>query len=274
MGARVALRSAQYGCEVIAIARDRERTRRRLEAAADEVDARAALAQVTIADEHAAASGAEVVYEAIPERLAEKQNLFAELESIVDARVPIVSGTSTFFPEQLASSMQFPARVFVAHFVHPVTMVPLAEIVAPADADAQALAVFERWIETIALEALRLPAPLPGFIINRLQFALLREALHIVERGGATAEQVDRIMRLGLAPRWTATGPIASVALGGPATFADVARSVVPTLDAREEIPFLAERRAELAEPDPEARTRAAAARKKAYAFARSLDRE
>jgi 3-hydroxybutyryl-CoA dehydrogenase len=170
-------------------------------------------------------------------------------------------------PDALGFYLEFPQRVFVAHFVHPVTVVPLAEVVLPRDADADASAVFEAWLDAAGLEPLRLADPLPGFIVNRLQFALLREALHIVESGRATPAEVDLVMRLGLGPRWTATGPIESIALGGRATFADVARSVVPTLDARSEIPLLTEGTAllEAATPPPGPARRA---RLRAYAAA------
>lgn len=272
MGARVALRGAQRGCETIVVARSVERARASLEAAADEIDERSALEGITIRDDLSAIASAQFVYEAIPEILSEKQRLFSELEAFIDDHVPIVSGTSTFFPDKLGFYLEFPKRVFVAHFVHPVTLCPLAEIVEPsADVDRFAAATLDAWIEKLALEPIRLSKPLPGFIINRLQFAMLREALHIVEKGGATAEEVDTIVRLGLGPRWTATGPIESIALGGPATFADVAHSVVPTLDNRERIPLIEEPGESLPSPDAARRRRASDARKRAYLFAREL---
>ncbi len=271
MGVRVALRSAGYGCEVVLIARSLERGRAALEAA-DSGANRAALEKIVVRDDLSACASADLVYESIPENLAGKQRLLADVEAFVDDHVPLASGTSTFFPDKLGFYLEFPKRVFVAHFVHPVTFCPLAEIVEPReDADRQAAAALDAWIEKLELEPIRLPNPLPGFIVNRLQFALLREALHIVEEGGATTDDVDRIMRLGLGPRWMATGPIESVALGGPATFADVARSVVPTLDARDRIPFIERPDGRLPQIDGERRSRAVARRAKAYSIARSL---
>ena len=272
MGSRVAVRCAQYGCDVALVARNRARADAALQVAADEVDARAALARISPCDDLSGASDAQLVYEAIPEVLAEKQKLFGELEGFVGEHVPLVSGTSTFFPDRMGCSLEFPKRVFVAHFVHPITLVPLAEIVTPSEnVDRSAEATFERWVERLELEPIRLRRPLTGFVVNRLQFALVREALNIVEQGGATAEDVDLIMRLGLAPRWTATGPIESVALGGPATFAHVARSIVPTLDDRHSIPNLERLNSGLPAIGAERRTSAVEARKKAYVFARRL---
>jgi 3-hydroxybutyryl-CoA dehydrogenase len=101
MGARVALRGAQRGCETIVVARSVERARASLEAAADEIDERSALEGITIRDDLSAIASAQFVYEAIPEILSEKQRLFSELEAFIDDHVPIVSGTSTFFPDKL-----------------------------------------------------------------------------------------------------------------------------------------------------------------------------
>jgi len=272
MGSRVAVRSAQYLCNVTVVARNTERAKRGVAAAAQEVDASGALERIAFAEDLSAATGAQLVYEAIPEVLAQKQTLFGELETFVDDHVPLVSGTSTFFPDRMSFYLEFPKRVFVAHFIHPVTLVPLAEIVAPAEgADKLAEAALNDWIDTLNLEPIRLSTPLTGFIVNRLQFALVREALNIVEKGGASAEDVDVIMRLGLAPRWTATGPVESVALGGASTFAHVARSIVPTLDDRDSIPSLEASNAGLPSVESSRRARATEDRKKAYAFARLL---
>ena len=239
MGVRVALRCARQGIETVLVARDPDRARAALAVAAEEIEDAASAGRVDVASGLDAVARAQVIYEAIPESLPRKQGLFEEIEALVGDEVPLISGTSTFHPDALGFSLEFPQRVFVAHFVHPVTVVPLAEIVLPPDPDPSALAAFEAWLAAAGLEPLRLPTPLPGFIVNRLQFALLREAAYIVEAGGATAAEVDAVMRLGLGPRWTATGPLESIALGGAATFADVARAVVPSLDARSEIPLL-----------------------------------
>jgi 3-hydroxybutyryl-CoA dehydrogenase len=272
VGVRVALRCAMHGQTVSLIARNVAAARTRLAEAADEcggADAAGAIALATVFDPLASAT---LVYEAIPESLGRKQELLGELEAFVDARVPLVSGTSTFLPDALGLFLEFPKRVFVAHFVHPVTLVPLAEIASPREPDPEAAAVLERWLVETGLEPIRLAAPLPGFIVNRLQFALLREALSIVERGGADAAAIDAVMRFGLGPRWTATGPLESIVLGGAATFADVARSVVPTLDARPEIPLLDEPgRFAGGLPDPAAARRA---RRRAYEAAAEIARE
>jgi len=237
MGTRLALRSAAHGCPTTLIARDPQRAALALEDAARESGLDAS--SVTIGEDLHAAANAELVAEAIPEDLAKKQALYRALDAIVGGHVPIASGTSTFVPERLGAGVPHAGRIVVAHMVHPVTLCPIVEVVPPAEADTAALATVEAWLGALAMRPVRLRAPVTGFIINRLQFALVREAANLVERGVAAAADVDAIVELALGPRWAATGPLASVDLGGRATFADVARSVVPDLDARERIPLL-----------------------------------
>jgi 3-hydroxybutyryl-CoA dehydrogenase len=125
----------------------------------------------------------EIVCEAIPEDLALKRALFAELEDVIPEHVPIASGTSSFPPAELGAGMKRPERLIVAHFVHPVTIVSLAELVVPAPVDPIANEVVEAWLRRIAMQPIRLREPVTGFIVNRLQFAILREALSLVESG-------------------------------------------------------------------------------------------
>jgi 3-hydroxybutyryl-CoA dehydrogenase len=272
MGVRVALRCAMHGQAVSLIARDAGAARARLADAAEECDAAEAAGSIALSTVFDALASAALVYEAIPESLGRKQELLGELEAFVGARVPLVSGTSTFLPDALGLFLEFPKRVFVAHFVHPVTLVPLAEVANPREPDPEAAAALDRWLAATALEPIRLAAPLPGFIVNRLQFALLREALSIVEHGGADAAAIDAVVRFGLGPRWTATGPLESIVLGGAATFADVARAIVPTLDVRPEIPLLDDP-ARFAGDLPDA-TAARRARRRAYEAAAEIARE
>lgn len=237
MGTRLALRCAAHGCATTLVARDAARAAEGLDDAAAESGL--AARTVRVSDDLDAVREADVVAEAIPERLDAKRALFAQLEERIGEHVPIASGTSTFVPDLLGVELRHPGRAIVAHMVHPVTLCPIVELIAPSVADPIALARVEEWLERLAMRPIRLHEPITGFIINRLQFALLREAAHLVERGVAGAADVDAIVELALAPRWAATGPLASADLGGRRTFADVARSVVPDLDRRERVPLL-----------------------------------
>ncbi len=244
MGTRLALRSAAHGCPTTLIARDGARGAAALDDAARESGLDAA--NVRVGTSLGDAANAELVAEAIPEDLRQKHELYAALDALIGEHVPIASGTSTFVPERLGEGVPRAGRIVVAHMVHPVTLCPVVELIPPEPSDAQALATVEGWLARLEMRTVRLHKPVTGFLINRLQFALVREAAHLVERGVADAADVDAIVELALGPRWSATGPLASVDLGGRTTFAAVARSVVPDLDARDRIPLLDESTASL----------------------------
>ncbi|HTW84558.1 MAG TPA: 3-hydroxyacyl-CoA dehydrogenase family protein [Candidatus Sulfotelmatobacter sp.] len=237
MGAQLALRCAAYGCETTLIARDAARGRTALDDASRESGMQGEGVRIAVGLD--AVADTELVAETIQEDLEQKRALYRQLEAVIGEHVPIASGTSSFPPDVLGEGLANPGRVIVAHMVHPVTLVPLTELIAPTQADATALQTVERWLGEISMRVLRLRLAATGFLINRLQFALLREAAALVTSGVADARDVDAAVELALGPRWAATGPLASADLGGLRTFAAVARSVVPDLDAGEAIAAL-----------------------------------
>jgi 3-hydroxybutyryl-CoA dehydrogenase len=254
MGTRVALRSAAYDCTVTLIGRDGERTRAALQRAADEEALQDVATRIAIATDLAAVGTAELVYEVVPENLATKRTLYAQLAALVPPETPLVSGTSSFVPEVLARPDE--RAVIVAHFLHPVTLVSLAELIAPAHAAPAALARVEAWLARTAMRPVRLARGIPGFLVNRLQFALLREALNLLDLGIASPAEIDLVIEAGLGPRWSATGPIASAQLGGWSTFGTIAQALVPELDARPEISRFAGKPPRDLDPEALARAR------------------
>lgn len=237
MGTRLALRCAAHGCATTLLTRDAARALGNLGNAARESGISAGA--VHVSDRLADAARADLVAETIPEDLAAKHALYRELETLIAPHVPIASGTSSLVPDTLGAGLAHPERVIVAHMVHPVTTVPIVELIAPSAVDAPALATVEAWLAALRMRPIRLRAPIAGFVVNRLQFALLREAAHLVEAGIVDAAEVDMVIECALGPRWAATGPLASAELGGRPTFAAIARSLTPQLDARPSIPLL-----------------------------------
>ncbi|HYZ16248.1 MAG TPA: 3-hydroxyacyl-CoA dehydrogenase NAD-binding domain-containing protein [Candidatus Acidoferrum sp.] len=263
IGTQLALRCSSHGCATTLIARDPVRAAAALDAASRESGLPAT--DIAVGSALSDAAGADVIAEAIPEELEAKRALYRQLETIVGAHVPIASGTSSFVPDALGVGLAAPGRVIVAHMVHPVTVVPIVELIAPTGVDAAALASVEAWLARLRMRPVRLRAPITGFIVNRLQFALVREAARLVEAGIVDAADVDAVVECALGPRWAATGPLASVDLGGRRTFAAVARSVVPDLDARASIPLLEVDDAPLREWDNGTLERARARRRRVY---------
>jgi 3-hydroxybutyryl-CoA dehydrogenase len=262
VGTRLALRCATHGCATTLVVRDRVRADRALERAAAEINAPDHT--VTVTERLDALRDAELVAEAIVEDLDAKRTLFAEIEAQLADDVPIASATSTFVPALLGARLARPGRLVVAHMVHPVTLVPIVELLAHEEADARALATVERWLATIAMRPIRLRVAVPGFVLNRLQSALLREAASLVEAGVVEGDELDAIVELALGPRWAATGPLASAELGGRRTFAAIAAQLTPTLDVRDGIPLLTGE-APLRALDERDRERAIAERRRIY---------
>ncbi len=172
----------------------------------DPADRDAVLARLTPTPTLNALADATLLIEAIPERLALKHALYAELETLIADEAIIASNTSGLPPDRLAQGMRLPERLLIAHFWHPPHLIPLVEVV-PGSATLPHLArQVSDFCAACALEAVVLNRAAPGFVGNRLQFALLREALHIVHSGIASPEVVDQVMRasLGAAMRWSA----------------------------------------------------------------------
>jgi 3-hydroxybutyryl-CoA dehydrogenase len=196
----------------------------------------AALARLRVRGEADELAGAAMAIEAIPEVLAAKHALYAKLEAIMDPGAIIASNTSGFPPDALSEHMAEPARFLVAHFWNPPHLIPLVEVV-PGSATAQE--VVERSVRLLAgigAEPVVLKAAIPGFIGNRLQFAVLREALHIVRSGAATPETVDAVMKACLGRRYSIMGPFESADLGGLHTLMGIGANLMPELAKDEDV--------------------------------------
>ena len=174
----------------------------------DPADRDAVLARLTPTPTLNALADATLLIEAIPERLALKHALYAELETLIADEAIIASNTSGLPPDRLAQGMRLPERLLIAHFWHPPHLIPLVEVV-PGSATLPHLA---------------------GFVGNRLQFALLREALHIVHSGIASPEVVDQVMRASLGRRYAMVGPLEAADMTGLATVQDICQHLLPEL--------------------------------------------
>lgn len=187
---------------------------------------------MTIATSIDAVRDAGVVIEAIPEVLLQKQNLFSELESILSPDALILSNTSGFLPDALVEKMEHKERCLVAHFWNPPHLIPLVEVVPGTATLPAATEQTVDLMRRIGSEPVVLQKAIPGFIGNRLQFALLREALHIVRSGAADAATVDAVMTASLGRRYSIMGPLESADLGGLQTLLKVGTYLLPELSS------------------------------------------
>ncbi|HHS9506425.1 3-hydroxyacyl-CoA dehydrogenase family protein [Raoultella planticola] len=171
-----------------------------------------------------------LLIEAIPERLPLKHALYTQLETLIADDAIIASNTSGLPPDSLAAGMRHPQRLLIAHFWHPPHFIPLVEVVPGSATRPELPALVSDFFTRAALEAVVLQRAAPGFVGNRLQFALLREALHIVHSGIASPEVVDRVMRASLGRRYAMVGPLEAADMTGLATVLDICQHLLPEL--------------------------------------------
>ncbi|WP_368925645.1 3-hydroxyacyl-CoA dehydrogenase family protein [Serratia marcescens] len=255
MGVGIATHFIRHGHEVLLYEPDPQR---RVEAPAvasgilaelsdvgqfDRDEREAALARLRVTGDLNAVARARLLIEAIPERLELKHALYEQLEGLIADDAVIASNTSGLPPDELAARMTHPQRLLIAHFWHPPHLIPLVEIVPGSATEPRHLAAVQALLGEMALEAVLLERAAPGFVGNRLQFAVLREALHIVHSGIASAEVVDQVMRASLGRRYAMVGPLEAADMTGLPTVADIARHLFPELATGDEMMALVEQR-------------------------------
>ena len=153
-----------------------------------------------------AAQDADVVFEAVYENIALKQQIFGDLDRFCPERTILASSTSTIIPSFLAEPTQRPDRVLVAHYNGPSYLSPLVEIVRnDLTSDETVEAVYQILLK-VGKSPVLAQKEVPGFIANRLLAALLREALSMVQRGIASPEDIDTVLKTGHARRWVVAG--------------------------------------------------------------------
>ncbi|MDT9680682.1 3-hydroxyacyl-CoA dehydrogenase NAD-binding domain-containing protein [Streptomyces sp. TRM76323] len=159
--------------------------------------------------------GADIVQENAPEDLALKRDLFARAGAAAGPRTLLLSSTSTLLPDDLGSAMDDPSRLLVAHPFNPPHIVPLVEVVAGERTDPAAVDDAVAFYRGLGKTPTVLRRPVPGFVANRLQSALLRESIHLVREGVVSVAELDEIVTASIGPRWAAVGPFRAFHLGG-----------------------------------------------------------
>jgi 3-hydroxybutyryl-CoA dehydrogenase len=186
-----------------------------------------------------AVADADLVVEAVPEELPLKQALFTELDTLCPPHAILASNTSTFPPSALAGATRRPDRVLVAHYFHPPHLLPLVELVPSAATSAETLEAIHRLLVGIGKHPVVVRREVAGFVANRLQAALFREALAIVAEGTATAEDVDAVVTSGFGRRLAVLGLFAAMDLAGLDVVLRVMERLAPEIAASPEVPPL-----------------------------------
>ena len=187
----------------------------------------------------AAVSGADFVIEAVPEQLPLKQQLFSEIEKLVMDDTILASNTSTLPLADLARYLSRPERMIITHFFNPAHLVPLVEVVTSENTPGNVLTSTLDLLKHLNKKPVVLKKTVPGFIANRLQAALFREALHLVSIGVADCKDIDTAVTAGPGFRWSLIGPMETADFGGLDTWQKVMNNLCPELDCTRSSPEL-----------------------------------
>ncbi|GAA4882869.1 3-hydroxyacyl-CoA dehydrogenase NAD-binding domain-containing protein [Saccharopolyspora cebuensis] len=162
-----------------------------------------------------AVADAEFVQESAPEDLGLKQDLLARLDAATPPGVVISSSTSGYGMTEMQSGCTRPERLVVGHPFNPPYLIPLVEVVGGERTERWAVDWASAFFEVAGKSVITMDREVPGFIANRLQEAIWREALHMVANGEATVEQIDSSITEGPGLRWPLFGPCLTFHLAG-----------------------------------------------------------
>ena len=207
-------------------------------------DERATASAARLASEHAGVlvhaaplaagtlDGATVVVETVAEDLEVKQGLLELIEPWVADDTLIVSNTSSLPLDEIAAGLRERSRFAGWHVLFPAHLTRVIEIVAASETTPHTMETLFELASRMGKQPIVVRRAVPGYVWNRIQMAVLRECLELVEQGVADAASVDAAVADGLAPRWLAAGPLATADAGGIAIFQTVARQLFPLIAA------------------------------------------
>ena len=198
--------------------------------------ARDAMARIhTTTSLEEAVQGCQFVSESVPEDLRVKREVFAALDREAPREAVLTTDTSGLPVSAIASATLRPEMVVGFHWMNPPHLMPPVEVIRGECTSDAAMALVCGLARRIGRVPIRVEKDVPGFLWNRLQLALVREAIHVIEQGIASPEAVDLSVTTGLGLRWTAVGPLRLMDLGGLATFHFIASYLYRDLSRTEE---------------------------------------
>jgi 3-hydroxybutyryl-CoA dehydrogenase len=185
---------------------------------------------------------ADFILESIPEVLEQKLETYEIIESVVSDKTIISSNTSTFPLEELTQRSKHPERFIITHFFNPPQLVPIVEIAKFEQTDENIVNTTYDLMKEIGKSPAVLNKEITGFIVNRVQVAMLREAFHLIEMGVATAEDIDIAIKGSMGFKWAFCGSMESQDLAGLQTTKAMVGNIMKDLSNTRDVPsFLTE---------------------------------
>lgn len=191
----------------------------------------------TVTDKAASFAGFELVLESIFEDVNAKKELFRELETVLSPSAIIGSNTSAIPVSILQSGLKHPERMLGVHWGEPAHITRFLEVICGNESDVKnaekVMALAEHWYKEPSL----VRKDIRGFISNRLMYAMMREAFHLVEKGYATYQDIDRACRNDFGSWITLAGPFRYMDLTGIPAYLNVIKDLFPELDNSTQVP-------------------------------------
>lgn len=160
-------------------------------------------------------SRAQFVVEAVSENLELKQKIFHDLDSLCPSETILATNTSVISITEIAKKAQNRKRILGTHFWNPPYLVPLVEVIRGEETSSEAVEMTCGLLKQVGKHPVRVKKDVPGFVGNRLQHALWREAISIVDKGIADPETVDEVIKKGFGLRLPALGPLENADMVG-----------------------------------------------------------
>lgn len=179
----------------------------------------------------AAVKECDIVIEAIPERLDLKRALFQKLENICSENTIFATNTSGISINKLAEFVKRKDKLIGMHFFMPAHLIPLVEVTCGKETSEKTADFVMRIVSCAGKKPVKVAFDLPGFIANRLQHALAREAMSLLQKGVASAEDIDEVVKSSLAIRLIFTGPLEQRDFNGLDTHLNIASYLYEELE-------------------------------------------
>ncbi|HWH72558.1 MAG TPA: 3-hydroxyacyl-CoA dehydrogenase NAD-binding domain-containing protein [Candidatus Sulfotelmatobacter sp.] len=180
----------------------------------------------------AAVAGADVIFEAVAERLEIKRAVFSAVEAAAPTGALIASASSSLLPSVLQEGLRRPERVLVIHPLHPVDLLPVIEVVPGAATAPEAVEQARLLIESLGKRAIVLQKEVPGYVVNRLAAALWREAIDLVLAGVVDVQQLDLAASRGPCLGWAVQGPFLTYQLAAEGGLGPFMAHLAPAFSA------------------------------------------
>lgn len=186
-----------------------------------------------------AVESADFIVEAAPEDLALKQELFQKVESLCPPHAIIATNTSSLTLSAIGERVKDKTRLVVTHWFNPPHIVPTVEVVRGPETSDETMDIAVGLLEKIRKMPVRISRELPGFLVNRIQTALIREVWDLYEKGIASAADIDKAVKGSIGFRLASIGPLLTADLGGLDLWLRVYKNLVNEISSSTEIPKL-----------------------------------